>query len=369
MAEEHESAHGVPSDITQIPVVWRYEVLRYLRSWRLPATLAVVGAILALLFLIPPLAGQPYGGTDVNVPLYVEPVDLPPGVAPGPAVPQYMGLLNRSVIVADTLEISLNGTPYPSLDGANWVFSSREDGDLGINAVLFMEDINGAVVTATYDWHASTETFGSNFVGFVSILIVICATFFAADSLVGEFQNKTGYLLFPNAVKRGTLFVGKFLASVTMGVVVIGIYYGVVAVLSRVSVGGVDDDYLLSFLFAIEYVIAATAIGYFISSLLKGTTGAIVLTFFMLFMILPIVDATSMFSGVKMEGSATFAAGVISYILIDPYPVDAMTDVGMGMELHSFYPTPETAAIVLLVYAVAACALSMVLFKRKQLAG
>jgi ABC-2 type transport system permease protein len=359
MAEEHESMHGVPSDLSQVPVVWRYEVLRYIRSWRLPATLAVVGAILALLYLIPPLAGEPYGGTDTDVPLYVEPL------------PQYVGFLNRSIIVADTLEISLNGTPYPSIDleGANWVFSSREDGALGFNAVLFMENISGAEVTATYDWHVSSETMDSNFVGFVSILIVICATFFAADSLVGEFQNKTGYLLFPNAVKRGTLFVGKFLASITMGIIVIGLYYGVVAVLSTVSVGGVDDDYLLSFLFAIEYVVAAIAIAYFISSLLKGTTGAIVLTFFLLFMILPIIDAVSMVSGVKIEGSVTFAAGAISYILIDPYPVDTMADFGMGMELHSFYPTPETAAIVMLAYAAVACVLSVVLFKRKQLSG
>jgi ABC-type transport system involved in multi-copper enzyme maturation permease subunit len=362
--------------LAQVPIVWRYEVLRYFRSWRLPATLAVVGALLALMYLIPPLVGESYSGTDANVPLYVEPVVLPPGVDSSSPLPQYVGFLNRSVIVEETLQIFLDGEPYPSADGANWVFNSREDGALGydsvyfvFNSVLFMEDIGGAEVSATYEWHASTETFDSNFVSFIHILIVICVTFFAADSLVGEFQNKTGYLLFPNAVKRGTLFVGKFSASVTMGVVVVGIYYGVVAVLSRVSVGGVDDDFLLSFLFAVEYMIAATAIAYFISSLLKGTTGAIVLTFFLLFMILPIVDAISMFSGVKLEGSVTFAAGVISSILIDPYPVDSMVDMGMGMEVHSFYPTPGTAAIVMLVYALVACALSMVMFKRKQLAG
>ena len=40
-----------------------------------------------------------------------------------------------------------------------------------------------------------------------------------------------------------------------------------------------------------------------------------------------------------------------------------------GMELHSFYPTPAIAAIVLLGYTLVTCVLSAVIFKRKQLAG
>lgn len=369
MAEEHEAIHEVPSDSTQVPIVWRYEILRYFRSWRLLAALAIVGVILSFIYLLPPAFGEPYSGTDTEVPLHIVPANPWQLGDIGSGIPEYVGSVNRTLIDEGTLEVFIDGEPYPSLDGDNWVFSSREAGDLGFNAVLFMQNVSGYEVTATYEWYTPPESFASNFIGFVSILVIICVTFFAADSLVGEFQNKTGYLLFPNAVKRGTLFVGKFAASVTMGVVVIGLYYGVVATLSMISARGVDDDYLLSFLLAVEYVVAATAIAYFISSLLKGTTGAIVLTFFLLFMILPIVDAVSMFSGVKIEGSVTFAAGAISYILYDPYPVDSMMDAGMGMELHSFYPTPETAAVVMLVYALVACMLSMVLFKRKQLAG
>ncbi len=366
MAEEREATYEIPSDLAQIPTVWRYEILRYFRSRRLLAALAVVGVILSVIYLLPPLYDSPYSGTDTEVSLHIEFDDL------GSGIPEYVGSINRTAIDGGTLEVFVDGEPYPSLDGVNWVFSSREAGGLGFNAILFMPNVimqNVSEVTATYEWYTPPESFASNFIGFVSILVIICVTAFAADSLVGEFQNKTGYLLFPNAVKRGTLFAGKFAASVTMGVVVVGLYYGVVAALSIVSARGVDDDYMLSFLLAIEYLIAATAIAYFISSLLKGTTGALVLTFFLLFMILPIVDGVSMFSGVKIEGSVTFAAGAISYILQDPYPADSMMDVGMGMEIHSFYPSPETAAIVMLLYAVIGCMLSMVLFKRKQLAG
>jgi ABC-type transport system involved in multi-copper enzyme maturation permease subunit len=371
MAEEdHQATHAVPSDISQVPIVWRYEILRYLRSRRLMATLAIVGVIILLIYLIPPLSGSSYSGTDTERALYVLPFNE--YLFPDAEVsPEYVAYVNRTVVVTGTIEVFLDGESYPSMDGANWVFVSQEEGDWGFNAILLMQDISGSEVSATYDWHVSSESFDSSFIGFVSILIIVCVTFFAADSLVGEFQNKTGYLLFPNAVKRGTLFVGKFAASMTMGILVIGIFYGVIAVLSAISAGGIDDDYLLSFLFAAEYMFAATAIAYFISSLLKGTTGAIVLTFFMLFMIIPIVDAMSMVSGVKIEGSVTFAAGVITSILVDPYPVDTTSTLGadMGVEFHQFYPTPETAALVMLIYAIMGCVLSMVLFKRKQLAG
>ncbi len=364
MAEEHEATHGIPSDLSQIPTVWRYEVLRYFRSRRLLAALVVVGVILSLIYILPPLYDSPYSGTDTEVSLHID-----PAYAWQVDDPEYIGSINRTAIDEGTLEIFVDGEPYPSLDGVNWVFSSGEAGGLGFNAVLFMQNVSGLDVTATYEWYTPPESFASNFIGFVSILVIICVTFFAADSLVGEFQNKTGYLLFPNAVKRGTLFAGKFAASLTMGFVVVGLYYGVVAVLSMVSARGIDDDYMLSFLLAFEYIVAATAIAYFISSLLKGTTGALVLTFLLLLMIFPIVDGVSAVSGVKIEGSVTFAAGAISYILYDPYPVDSMLDTGMGMEFHSFYPTPEIAAIVMLLYAVVACLLSMILFKRKQLAG
>ena len=361
MAEDHERDHTVPSDLAQIPIVWRYEVLKYLRSWRLLATLAVVALILAMIYLIPPLAGSPYAGTDTDTQLYF--VD-----AGGGDLGQ-MALINRTVVVDDSVEVFLEGEAYPSMDGLNWMFVSEDVGGATANSIMFTSAVNVTLVTATYDWHVSAEGFDSNFIGFVSILIIICATLFAADSLAGEFQNKTGYLLFPNAVKRSTLFVGKFAASASMGLLILGLFYGVLAVLSFISVRGVDDDFLLSFLFAVEYMLAASAIAYFISSLLKGTTGAIVLTFFLLFMILPIVDGMSMFSGVKIEASVTFAAGAISYVLLDPYPVDSTMDVGMGFTVHSFYPSPESAAVVMLVYMLVACALSMVLFKRKQLAG
>lgn len=372
MVDDAEKSHVVPSDLAQLPIVWRYEILKYLRSRRFLAALAVVAVIVCLIYLLPPAFGDPYNGTDTEVLLYVTPTEYSGFYLPGQGLSDYTGFINRSVVVADTIELFINGEPYPSEDegGRNWAFATIEFEGSTMNFISFYDDIGDDEITATYDWHISPETFDSSFLTFANILIVICAVAFAADSLVGEFQARTGYLIFPNAIKRETLFAGKFAASITMGVVIVGLYYAAAACLSLISAGGLAGGFGLSLAFALEYLLATMAVAYLISSVLKGSTGAIVLTFFLLIMILPIVDAVSMVSGVKIEASLTFAAGTITYVLIDPYPTDSVMEIpGMGAEFHSFYPTPETAAIVMFVYALVALVLSAVIFKRKQLAG
>ncbi len=365
VSEELKAQHKVPSDLEQLPVIWRYELLRYLRSWRLYASIVIVVVVMALLYLLPPLIGEGYSGTDTETALWVTPTGGPPDSP----VPVYaVGLINRSQIDTDSLVLYRDGTEYPSAGGTVWFLTEVEYGSATVYTIMFLEDVTDSEITATYDWYISPESFESRFLNFASFLIIICATFFGADAIVGEFQNRTGYLVFPNPMKRSVLFVGKFMASITAGLMVVVFFYAVLAGLSLVSARGLDDDLLLSFLYAVEFLLAAMAVAYLVSSLLKGTTGATVLTFFLFIMILPIVDSVSMFSGVKLEGSVTFSAGAMIYVLTDPYPVDESQDFG-AFSLNVFYPDPALAHVVMLVYAVAAAALGIWLFNRKQLAG
>ena len=278
MSETVKVHRHLPSDAAQVPIVWRYELLKYFRSKRLLASIAIAAVVVGLIYAIPILTGDGYG-------------------------------------------------------------------------------------------NATVEGFATNFVQFANILVVICATFFGADSIVGEFQSRTGYLVFPTPMKREVLFLGKFMASMTSGIVVMTLFYLGVGGLSFATVGGVDSDFFASYGFALEYLLAAMAVAYLISSIMKGSTGATVLTFFLFIMILPIIDGVSMVSGVKVEGSLTFAGGVIVNILMNPYPADSTVDFGQGMSFSQFYPDPAIAAMVMVIYVLVALILSMVLFKRKQLTG
>jgi ABC-2 type transport system permease protein len=364
MAESQHHARKLPTDVEQIPIVWRYELLKYLRSKRLVGSVAIAALVIALIFVIPPATGSPYNGTDKAVKLWItSPESL------GMQLPSGVGYINRSVVVADSFEVFQDGVPYPSGNGTNWTFSTTLLGQ-SINVILFAQNTTGHTYTATYRWHTTSESFATGFIGFANLLIVICATFFGADAIVSEYQARTGYLIFPNPIRRATLYLGKFGASMTASILVISIFYAVTGILSLVSVSGLDKDFFLSFAFALEYLLAVMALAYLISTLMKGTTGATVLTFFLFVMILPIIDSVGSLSGFKPSWSVTFSARTMSSILTSPYPTDTFMEIPhAGLTMHTYYPDPAIAALVMLAYALVAVVISMVLFRRKEMNG
>jgi ABC-type transport system involved in multi-copper enzyme maturation permease subunit len=294
---EQSRSRKLPGDMNQVQVVWRYEILKYLRSKRLLSSVVIVVAITALIYALPQLAGSDYHGTETAKEVKFHPLDEPLAFQ---GVTIYgTGSLGSSTIDMSTLQLYNNGTLFPSNNGTNWrLMNSGSIGgsSISVNTVVFNQNVTNQVITASFKWHTPVTEFDTLFINFASILVVICATFFGADSIVGEFQNRTGYLMFPNPIKRSSILYGKFGASMTVGVVVLGLFYLAVAVLSMLTLGGVDDDFGMSFAFA-NHLLAVMAIAYMISSILKGPLVPLVPTFFMFVMILPIVDSVGMFAG------------------------------------------------------------------------
>ncbi len=173
----------LPSDVDQVMVVAKYDVLKYLRSKRLLGIIAIEVLVLVLITAIPPLLGNAYP-TDVN-------------------------------------------------------------------------------------------TLVGRYVNFTDLLVIIGATLFAGDAIVSEFQGRTGYLLFPNPVKRSVLLAGKFIASLGAMFLVLIVYYGAALVLGLAITGSFSTLGLESLLLAMLYSISALAVGYLISSVMKGSTGSL----------------------------------------------------------------------------------------------
>jgi ABC-2 type transport system permease protein len=214
----------------------------------------------------------------------------------------------------------------------------------------------------------NAANFVGNYAGFANTMIVIGVTLFAGDAIVSEFQNRTGYLLFPNPVKKSSLYAGKFLASVGVMTFVIVIYYIVAMVIGLAYTGNFTVLAIYSMLLAIMYGAAATGLAFLISSVLKTSTAALVLTFFMLFMILSLITAVGSIAGVKPDGELTFAGGTISYIMQSPYPVDNVTQIpGAGFTLHTYIPDVGLSVIVELVWLSVTAILGYVAFNRREM--
>ncbi|MBP7087417.1 MAG: ABC transporter permease [Methanomassiliicoccales archaeon] len=211
----------------------------------------------------------------------------------------------------------------------------------------------------------------SSFVGWADILIVIGATMFAGDAIVSEFQSRTGYLLFPNPVKRFSIFIGKYLSTLGIIVLMLLVYYGIAALLTLIMTGGGTVLALYSMLFACVYGAAAAALGFLISSIFKGSTGSLVLTFFALLMILPLISQLLPIGEIKPWFMLTFCGSVISYIMIEPYPMDSLESIPLGngefMEYWSYYPEVGVSLAVLAVYVIVCLGLGMYLFRRREM--
>jgi ABC-2 type transport system permease protein len=217
----------------------------------------------------------------------------------------------------------------------------------------------------------NVAAFVGNYAGFVNTLVVIGVTLFEGYAIVSEFQGRTGYLLFPNPVKKSSLYAGKFLASVAIMSLVIVVYYAVAIIIGLVYTGGFTELSVYSMLLAILYGMAATGVAFLISSVMKTSTASLVLTFFMLFMILTIVSTVFQVAHVKPDGELTFAGGTISDIMVTPYPVDRMnTTIGntnQTLPFPQYHSEVWPAVATEFVWLIATGALGYVAFKRREM--
>lgn len=244
-----------------------------------------------------------------------------------------------------------------------------------ILAIVFMIFFLILLVPPAYgvDYPPEFGMYSQVYLGFTGILVLLCATFFGSDALVSEFQHKTGFVIFPNPVKRSTIALGKFSASMIASILVICIYYGLIALFVGGIYKAIDAEFAYSFLLALLYLSSAMGVAYLISSVMKGTMGSTVLTFFLFLLILPMIEGILSFVGVKPWFFITFAGGTISYIMNVPYPQDGSFEMTVGggqtMTIYEFYPDVWVSIAVMLGYLIVCLTLAILRFNRREMVG
>ena len=121
-------------------------------------------------------------------------------------------------------------------------------------------------------------------------LATIGAIFFAGDAIAGEFESKTGYMLFPNPVKRTTLIMGKYLASCIAVILLIIFGYVITSISLLVIYGNIPIETLQSFGLCLLFGGAVISVTFFFSSISRGAVGAIVITLLFVMVISGIVE-------------------------------------------------------------------------------
>jgi len=201
-------------------------------------------------------------------------------------------------------------------------------------------------------------------------LMVLTGVFFGGDSLVSEFHQRTGYTLFTNPVSRTTIWLGKFLAAELVSFLVIVIYYGIISSVGFVIYDGLKIEVLFSLGISFLVVTMIMSMAFLISSFLKGPTGVAVLIFFLFIVIFPMIDQLLIsIVEIKPWFTPSFSASVVENIIIVPYPSDIHEgEMPRGpFDFHPFVAYVENSLAVMISYIVASSALSIFIFKNKEL--
>ena len=207
--------------------------------------------------------------------------------------------------------------------------------------------------------------------GFATFVIILSAVFFGGDAISGEFQNKTGYFLVPNPIRRSAIYIGKYLAAVAASSIILGLYaLTIMANALYYFPGSMPLQFAESLVFAWVYLIAVMSLAFAFSSLFKSSMVSVVVTFIILFLVFGIIDeVVTLVAGYEPWFSITYGAGIVSDILSVPYPDHYTAGIPVGGRfagIPSYAPTVPEGLAILLIYFVVMGIVGLVLFQRKE---
>jgi ABC-2 type transport system permease protein len=216
--------------------------------------------------------------------------------------------------------------------------------------------------------------YGAGWGSFSSFVVILSTAFFGGDAISGEFQNRTGYFLVPNPIRRSAIYTGKWLAALAASTMVMGIF-ALFMIANGIYYFGADvpSQFVESFLFAWMYLVAALSLTFAFSSLFKSSAISILMSVILLLFVFNVIDTVaSTVIGISPWFSITYGAGIVSNVLKVPYPPAMQTlPFGGGAGEGRFTLTVYNASVpeglvILAVYFVVTAVVGLWLFERKE---
>ncbi|HEY32830.1 MAG TPA: ABC transporter permease [Dehalococcoidia bacterium] len=200
-------------------------------------------------------------------------------------------------------------------------------------------------------------------------LATIGAVFFAGDAIAGEFESKTGFILFTNPVRRITLVTGKYLAGLAAVAMLIVLGYIIVSISLLVIYGTVPVETAKSFGLCLLYGGSVLSITFFFSSISKGSMGATVITLVFIMVISSVIDGILIMAdaphwfmiSTNGDSIATVYGGYELFLEGLPMGGTHMPD--------RWFQSPDINLMIvsMVIYLVAGFALSLWIGRRRQL--
>jgi ABC-2 type transport system permease protein len=204
----------------------------------------------------------------------------------------------------------------------------------------------------------------------ITLVVILSGIFFGGDAISGEFQNKTGYFLVGNPLRRSSIYIGKWIAALTASLIILAIY-AAIAIGNGIYYFGTSLPYQFgeSLIFSVLYLIAVLGFTFFFSSLFKSSSMSILVTailFLFAFSLIQVIVST--LAQVEPWFIITYGAGIVSNVLLPQYPTTQSVRGGFGgrnASIEYAVTIPEGIAI-LVGYFVITAVIGLLLFERKE---
>jgi ABC-2 type transport system permease protein len=205
----------------------------------------------------------------------------------------------------------------------------------------------------------------------VTYIVILSGIFFGGDAISGEFQNKTGYFIIPNPVRRSSVYIGKWLAAFIASSVILMLFTAITLSNGLYYFGlNIPYQFFESVLFAWFYLAGVMGFTFFFSSLFKSGSYSILVTAILFLFAFTLVQ-TLVSSLVQIEPwfLVTYGAEIIGNVLKSPYPAHVSTasfGPGGGTTFTVYNATIPEGLAIIAVYCVATAVLGLILFERKE---
>ena len=201
-------------------------------------------------------------------------------------------------------------------------------------------------------------------------IVIFSAIFFGGDAISGEFQNKTGYFVVGNPIRRSSIYIGKWMAALSASLIIMFVYAAIAVANGMYYFGtSIPNEFGESFAFTLVYLIAALGLTFLFSSMFKNSSFSIIVSVVLLLFVFGIVETLiAVFAHVEPWFLLSYGSEIISDVLMSPYPLH-VTSITLGPRLgsfNSFNPTIPEGLEIMFAYFIVTAVLGLVLFERKE---
>jgi ABC-2 type transport system permease protein len=222
---------------------------------------------------------------------------------------------------------------------------------------------------STFGGSSALGFYGAGWGSFASFVIILSAVFFGGDAISGEFQNRTGYFLVPNPIRKSVVYIGKYIAALVASSLILGVF-ALIMIANGLYYfpGSFPWEFAQSILFAWVYLIAVMSLAFAFSSLFKSTSISILMTVILLLFVFNIVDTVVFIvAGYEPWYSIVYGAGIVADILQVPYPIH-IPPRGIGGRFTGGLPAPTVpeGLEILAIYFLVMGIIGLWLFEKKE---